>query len=65
MVPEMAIGSHVARPDVSCFFFCLRQWDDTPIWASGASRYRSIWRKTCSVGDGQPRPSCAGRCCGQ
>jgi len=28
MVPEMAIGSHVARPDVSCFFFCLRQLDD-------------------------------------
>jgi hypothetical protein len=27
-VPEMAIGNHVARPDVSCFFSCLRQLDD-------------------------------------
>lgn len=24
----MAIGNHVARPDVSCFFSCLRQLDD-------------------------------------
>ena len=28
MVPEMAIGSHVAPPDVSYFFFWLRQLDD-------------------------------------